>query len=84
LRLRPKADPVIPGAVPMSSTKRSGRYPGIRTFRACLGVVLVWAVAGCSGGGAAASLSEAQAKAKENFKKRFDKPATKQVRKTSR
>ena len=57
----------------MSSTRRSGPYTGIRILRACLAVVLACAIAGCSGGGGAATLSpEAQAKAKENFKKRFD------------
>jgi hypothetical protein len=68
----------------MSATKRSGRCLGIRGLRPCLAVVLGCAIAGCSGGGAASVSSEAQAKAKENFKKRFGDYGVKPGRKSAR
>ncbi len=70
----------------MRSTKRS---PGSRrtlVFLACLAGVMNFSLPGCSPKGSDATVSpEVQAKAKENFKKRFaDFDATKKDRKTSR
>ena len=46
--------------------------PGMLVLLACLAGVVGFSVPGCSGGGDSATVSpEAQAKAKENFKKRF-------------
>ncbi len=68
----------------MCSTKRSPRGLGRVVLLAGLVGVLGCSVPGCSSGGGNATLSpEAQAKAKENFKKRFaDFGETKKVRKT--
>ncbi len=70
----------------MCSTKRSPRSLGRVLLLACLVGVLGFSVPGCSGGGGNATLSpEAQAKAKENFKKRFvGLPERTKDRKTSR
>jgi anti-sigma factor RsiW len=54
-----------------SSSKSPGKLRTLVVL-ACLAGVMCWSVSGCSGGGENSSLSpEAQAKAKENFKKRF-------------
>jgi hypothetical protein len=53
----------------MCSSKRSPRILGMLVLLACLAGVLAFSVAGCSGN--ATVSPEAQAKAKENFKKRF-------------
>ncbi len=56
----------------MCSTKRSPRSRQMLILLACLAGVLDFSAPGCSYGGGNATLSpEAQAKAKENFKKRF-------------
>ena len=56
----------------MCSAKRSPRILGMVVLLACLAGALGFSVPGCSGGGDSATVSpEAQAKAKENFKKRF-------------
>ncbi len=56
----------------MCSTKRSPRGRQMLVLLAYLAGVLVFSVPGCSYGGGNSTLSpEAQAKAKENFKKRF-------------
>ncbi len=69
----------------MCSTKRSPRSLGRVVLLACLVGVLGCSVPGCSFGGGNATLSpEAQAKAKENFKKRFANFGAKKDRKTSR
>ena len=54
----------------MCSPKRSPRILGMLVLLACLAGVLGFSVPGCSGN--ATVSPEAQAKAKENFKKRFD------------
>ena len=57
----------------MCSPTRSPRSRKTFVLVACLAGVLGFSVSGCSRGAADATLSpEAQAKAKENFKKRFD------------
>jgi hypothetical protein len=67
----------------MCSTKRSPRSRGTLVLLACLVVILATCVPGCSPGGGVATLSpEAQAKAKEDFKKRFDNSAEEKGRKT--
>ena len=69
----------------MCSVKRSPRILGILVLLACLAGVLGFSGAGCSFGGGDATLSpEAQAKAKENFKKRFDNFGETKGRKNSR
>ncbi len=70
----------------MCSVKRSPRILGRLVLLACLGAVLGFSVPGCSfGGGGVAVSPEAQAKAKENFKKKFDNfGETKKDRKNSR
>ncbi len=70
----------------MCSIKRSSRRRKMLVPLACLAGVLGFSVPGCSFGGGNATLSpEAQAKAKENFKKRFANfGEKKKVRKTSR
>ena len=70
----------------MCLAMRSPRSRKTLVRLACLAGVLGFSVPGCSFGGGDATLSpEAQAKAKENFKKRFDTSgARKTVRKPSR
>jgi len=70
----------------MCSTKRSTRNLGRLVLLAFVAGVLGCSVPGCSGGGGQTTLSpEAQAKAKENFKKRFvGLPEKTKDRKTSR
>jgi hypothetical protein len=70
----------------MSSTKRSSRSRRLRVVLACLVGVLGSSGPGCSFGPGDAALSpETQAKAKEGFKKRFDKLSAKTAgRKRSR
>jgi hypothetical protein len=70
----------------MCSTKRSTRNLGRLVLLAFVAGVLGFSVPGCSFGGGNATLSpEAQAKAKENFKKRFANFGEKKKdRKTSR
>ena len=70
----------------MSSAKRSPRSLRMLVHAACLAGVLGFSVPGCSFGGGDATVSpEAQAKAKENFKKRFANFGEKKKdRKTSR
>jgi hypothetical protein len=70
----------------MCSTKRLPRSLGRLVLLACLAGVVGFSVPGCSFGGGGATLSpEAQAKAKENFKKRFANSGEKKKdRKTSR
>ncbi len=68
----------------MCSTKRSTRNLGRLVLLAFVAGVLGFSVPGCSGGGGETTISpEAQAKEKENFKKRFaDFGAKKKDRKT--
>ena len=67
----------------MCSTKRSTRNLGRLVLLAFVAGVLGFSVPGCSFGGGNATLSpEAQAKAKENFKKRFANFGAKKDRKT--
>jgi len=74
----------VQGPFRTSSDGRSPRKLGPLVVLACLAGVVGWSVAGCSGGGGSADLSpEAQAKAKETFKKRFEDYGRKGV-KTSR
>ncbi len=70
----------------MCSTKRSPRSLGRLVLLACLAGAVGFSVPGCSLGGGDATVSpEAQAKAKENFKKRFGSFGEKKKdRKTSR
>jgi len=70
----------------MCSAKQSTRNLGKLVLLAFVAGLLGFSVPGCSFGGGNATLSpEAQAKAKENFKKRFAGFAEKtKVRKTSR
>ncbi|MFI5456966.1 MAG: hypothetical protein ACHRXM_16090 [Isosphaerales bacterium] len=69
----------------MCSTRRSPRILGMLVLLACVAGLLGFSVPGCSFGGGDATVSpKAQAKAKENFKKRFDNSGEKQGRKTSR
>jgi hypothetical protein len=67
----------------MSSHRRSPRILETFVVLACLAGVMGFSVAGCSGN--ATVSPEAQAKAKENFKKRFGNSGEKtKVRKTTR
>jgi hypothetical protein len=68
----------------MSTAKRSLRTPRTLVGLACLAAILASSILGCSGGGAAPLSPEAQAKAKENFKKRFGDYGAKPGRKNSR
>jgi hypothetical protein len=69
----------------MCAARRSPRIVGMLVQLACLTGVLAVSVPGCSSGGGDATLSpEAQAKAKENFKKRFNDSGEKPGRKASR
>ncbi len=70
----------------MCSTKRSPGSVRTLVYLACLAGILNFSLPGCSPRGSGATLSpEVQAKAKENFKKRFaDFGAPKKDRKTSR
>jgi hypothetical protein len=70
----------------MGSTKRSPGSRGTLVFLACLALVLNLSLPGCSPAGSDATISpEVQAKAKENFKKRFaNLDAAKKDRKISR
>ncbi len=70
----------------MCSAKRSTRILGMLVLLACLAGVVGFSVPGCSGRGDSSTVSpEAQAKAKENFKKRFGNFDEKTTgRKTSR
>jgi hypothetical protein len=68
----------------MSSPRCPLRKPRTLVRLACLAAILASTVLGCSGGSAAPVSPEAQAQAKENFKKRFGdygaKPGRKSVR----
>jgi hypothetical protein len=67
----------------MCSSKRLPRIPGMLVVLACMAGVAGFSVPGCSGD--ATVPPEAQAKAKENFKKRFGDFGEKtKGRKTSR
>jgi hypothetical protein len=68
----------------MSSPKCSPRKPRTLVGLACLAAILASTVLGCSGGSAAPVSPEAQAKAKENFKKRSGDYGAKPGRKSLR